>query len=233
MAFQGPALAKYRANRVPCGEIWLLAEQDCETCALKCFMETKVTVCVVASFMEEERPVSPGRDVPRCLPSRRRLDFTLSGLQLPPVLPASWSSQQWRQPAMCFCLCWSGSRWCRGTRTAGGGQGADSVDPSQQQLTHQLGSETLCQLVFFKAFFFKVHLVVESKNQLNFKSERDLKKKLNYEQLLWLDPQVHQNTRLPIFWWWVHLSSNLGRYPWCSVVQEYCAVCRQHYFILT
>ena len=85
----------------------------------------------------------------------------------------------------------------------------------------------------FRSIFFKVHLVVESKNQLNFKSERDLKKKLNYEQLLWLDPQVHQNTRLPIFWWWVHLSSNLGRYPWCSVVQEYCAVCRQHYFILT
>lgn len=37
---------------------------------------------------------------------------------------------------------------------AGSGQGADSVDPSQQQLTHQLGSETLCQLVFLKLFVF-------------------------------------------------------------------------------
>lgn len=59
------------------------------------------------------------------------------------------------------------------------------MDPSQQQLTHQLGSETLCQLVFLKHFFFffNVHLVVEPKNQLNFKSERDFKEKLNFEQL--------------------------------------------------
>ena len=100
MVFQGPPLAKYRAERAPRGEIWPLVEQDCETWALKRFMETKVTVCVVASFTEEERPVSSGRDMPCCLAGRRHLDFTLGGLQLSPVPPAPWLSQRWRQPAV-------------------------------------------------------------------------------------------------------------------------------------